>query len=68
MTQKHYQEHTGYSAKVQRLGLAALRDGRLKPGTVRAVDVFHDNDCAIFSGGVCDCDPDVLLRPDTPND
>ena len=23
------------------------------------IDVYHDDDCAVFSGGFCDCDPDI---------
>lgn len=24
--------------------------------------VYHDDDCKIFSGGLCDCDPDIKLK------
>ena len=39
-----------------------LRGG---PG-VHHVDVFHDDDCAHWRGGVCDCRPDVRVRSEEP--
>jgi hypothetical protein len=35
----------------------------IRPGTVNHVDIRHDDGCAVFGGGYCDCDPDVELRP-----
>lgn len=57
-----------YGKKIERVTQAALRDGRLKLGTLRHIDIFHDDWCAIFKGGECNCNPDVLLRPETPDD
>ena len=37
------------------------------PGEVRHVHVFHDEHCAIYSGGYCDCDP-VVSEPTTETD
>lgn len=34
----------------------------VKRGTVQSIGVLHDDDCAIFDGGYCDCDPDIKVR------
>ena len=41
-----------------------IRAGELpiEPGIAHAVDVLHDDDCGIFDGGRCNCDPDIRLR------
>ena len=33
-------------------------------GGVWVVDIAHDDDCAYWRGGVCDCEPEVRLRGD----
>jgi len=30
------------------------------------VDVLHDDDCSCWSGGLCDCDPDITLKQKLP--
>ncbi len=40
--------------------LRSLRDRQIPPG-LHDVKVFHDGWCAIWSGGVCNCNPDVQL-------
>ena len=41
-----------------------LRDSEsLTPGVKHAF-VRHDSWCAIFRGGLCDCDPEVVLLPE----
>ncbi len=47
-----------YIPKVLALSLAAT----LEPGTVSAILVTHDDWCAIYRGGCCDCDPDVSIK------
>jgi hypothetical protein len=45
----------------------AVAAGRVKPipGTLVHIAVMHDDWCAIFKGGVCNCDPDVeTMRSD----
>jgi hypothetical protein len=45
----------------QRL-LAMLAGGKLgpaRPGQVIGVKVYHDNWCAIFRGGQCNCSPEI---------
>jgi len=44
---------------------AAIRSGKLKTaaGQVVHIDVAHDDWCAIFKGGICNCDPEVSFRP-----
>lgn len=29
------------------------------------VDIRHDDDCSIFNGGYCDCEPDIVIRKDS---
>ena len=39
--------------------------GELQPGTVCQVNIYHDDGCAVFGGGACDCNPTVdLLKPE----
>ena len=33
-----------------------------KVGELSYVDIAHDDWCAIYGGGVCDCDPDIIDR------
>lgn len=35
-----------------------LRESAAEPG-VHHVEVRHDDDCRIFDGAACDCDPEV---------
>lgn len=34
----------------------------MPPGTIRHLDIFHDDWCKVFSGGYCNCDPDIVYR------
>jgi hypothetical protein len=34
----------------------------LAPGTVTTIVVGHDPGCGIYTGGACDCDPDVSTQ------
>ena len=34
------------------------------PGTVTHSVIAHDDWCAIFHGGACNCDPDITLVPE----
>lgn len=36
--------------------------GVIKRGEFLMVDVAHDDWCAIYQGGPCDCDPDIINR------
>jgi len=29
-------------------------------------DIYHDNWCSLFRGGLCDCAPDIVVRKETP--
>jgi len=40
------------------------RQGKLPAGRLADVDVYHDDDCAIWTGGTCNCEPEVKVRPD----
>ena len=42
--------------------IPGLRD-MLSPGSLTLVQVLHDDDCGIFSGQSCDCDPDLVVHP-----
>jgi len=35
----------------------------IRPGLTH-VYVEHDGGCAIFRGGTCDCNPEIMLRPE----
>ena len=37
--------------------------GVFEPGTITIANVFHDDGCAYWKGGVCNCDPHVKLEP-----
>lgn len=41
---------------------AAQFKGILDKGSVSHAAVIHDDWCGIFSGGECNCDPDILIR------
>ena len=40
-----------------------VEEGKLPPGYVGEVDVYHDDWCRIYRGGYCNCDPEIKLRP-----
>lgn len=44
--------------------LALASEGKLDlaPGTLSHLHVLHDDDCAVWSGGFCDCDPVLVLE------
>jgi hypothetical protein len=46
----------------------ALRAGELNPlaGKVTHLDIYHDDNCAIFTGGSCNCNPDIIQRAEKP--
>lgn len=41
------------------LVLAHLEAQRPKPGTFVHVEVRHDDDCALWDGGDCNCEPEI---------
>ena len=51
------QKHN-YYAKL----MALIEEGKIKPGDVNLVRIFHDDWCAIYEGGWCNCDPDVVFE------
>jgi hypothetical protein len=40
----------------------AYWDGTLKPIPGMVIHVQHDDDCQIFTGGPCTCDPDIYYE------
>ena len=46
-----------YAKKLAR----AAELGLLKPGEVGLTNVAHDDDCAHWNGGICDCDPEITI-------
>ena len=34
-----------------------------KPGALEEVTIMHDEECPIFSGGFCSCNPDITVKP-----
>lgn len=53
----HDPHRHNYFAKVMALTATVER------GKVYVVTVAHDDWCAIYGGGYCNCDPDVTARP-----
>jgi hypothetical protein len=48
--------------------LHLYRSGKLAgltPGKLAHVDIYHDDWCNVFSGGVCNCNPDIKVRGDS---
>lgn len=35
---------------------------KIEAGQVTKTDVFHDNNCPIYSGGYCSCDPWIYIN------
>jgi len=42
--------------------LQAIADNPPYPSSVVVVHVYHDEDCAFWRGGVCDCKPDIVYE------
>jgi hypothetical protein len=40
-----------------------FEQGKVPPGCIREVDVWHDEWCDIYRGGYCNCEPEVTVRP-----
>ena len=53
-----YSRHN-YAREVAALVVSAV----LTRGEVYAVDILHDDGCAIWKGGYCDCNPAVSVSP-----
>jgi hypothetical protein len=47
-----------YYKKLMRLRAA----GEIPSGPLTEVDVAHDDWCAVYGGGYCNCDPDITVR------
>jgi hypothetical protein len=43
--------------------LTHYANGGARKGKVTHVEVQHDNECALFAGGACDCGPTVATGP-----
>jgi hypothetical protein len=37
---------------------------RLEPGQLKQINIYHDDWCAIFHGGACNCNPEVVADID----
>jgi len=42
--------------------MALIKAGNIT-GTLGMLDVYHDDDCAVFSGGFCNCDCEIEYVP-----
>ncbi len=42
---------------------ALAEHGTPAPGSVTEVQVLHDDDCPVFRGRRCDCNPEVRIAP-----
>jgi hypothetical protein len=43
-----------------------VEEGKVIPG-LSEVAVYHDDWCAVYRGGYCDCDPEVKIWPPQQN-
>ena len=41
----------------------AMESGLMERGRVTITNVWHDDWCDIYRGGVCNCDPVIKLQP-----
>lgn len=41
---------------------ALAAQGKAPLGELTRASIYHDDDCAVFEGGYCNCDPDIVLR------
>jgi hypothetical protein len=48
------------------LKAAATGELPMTPG-LHHVDIYHDDDCGIFKGQPCDCNPDIIQRASKPD-
>lgn len=55
------------SYKKQLLELCASGAIDLRPGATPQITVSHDDWCMVFSGGGCNCEPDIRLGAPQPN-
>ena len=51
-------EKHNYIRKLRRL----QKQGKIPKGEVTDVDIAHDDWCKIFTGGYCNCNPEITLR------
>jgi len=44
--------------------IKAIKRGDITPhpGGVGHIHVYHDSDCSIFTGGACDCTPEIIYE------
>jgi len=47
-----------YWKKVRKL----FAEGKIPTSCLSAVDIYHDDWCAIHRGKHCNCDPDIVVR------
>ncbi len=40
--------------------------GKIKDFDIANVNVSHDEWCDVDSGGFCNCNPDIVIKPDIP--
>jgi hypothetical protein len=50
--------HNYYSKLIE-----LYEQGKVPPGRIMEIDIFHDDWCSIYRGGYYDCEPEVRLRP-----
>ena len=45
---------------MRRLSIA-LQNGAIDQGSAALAQIAHDDDCAFWTGGICNCDPDITI-------
>jgi len=51
----------GRGGNYVRMVAELLAATEIAPGSIAEAVVSHDNGCAYFNGGPCDCEPDVRI-------
>lgn len=56
-------ERHNYVKKIMELVDAGKLDP--DPGALSHLHVFHNDDCAVWDGGLCDCEPEFVFEDGT---
>ena len=58
MTDKQHPTRHNYHQRMVRL----MESGKVQPGQLAKLEISHDDWCKIFTGGYCNCHPDLRLN------
>lgn len=63
--QQEAEAEDAYAAQPYLAKTVALQ-GQMRPGMLNVARVLHDDWCLKFKGGLCNCNPDVVLDNGEP--